>query len=88
MQTRIGIATGLVVIGDLIGWEKRRSEASSGRRRTLRRVCRGLPSQTRSSSQRAPKAPRQLFELQDLGQGSQGHRGAGAGLGGAADERG
>jgi class 3 adenylate cyclase len=38
LQTRVGIATGLVVVGDLIGL--------LARRRTLRRACRVLPSQT------------------------------------------
>ena len=53
LQTRIGVATGLVVVGDLIGSGRHRSAASLARRRTLRPVCRGLPSRTRSSSQRA-----------------------------------
>jgi class 3 adenylate cyclase len=38
LQTRVGIATGLVVVGDV---------ASSARHRTLQLVCRGLLSQTR-----------------------------------------
>ena len=46
LQTRVGIATGLVVVGDLIGTGKRRSGASSARRRTLRRGCKASPSRT------------------------------------------
>ena len=68
LQTRVGIATGLVVVGDLIGREKRRSAASSARRRTWRRACKPWPSRTRWSS---PTDTRRLlgnlFELEDLG---------------------
>ena len=53
LQTRVGIATGLVVVGDLIGSGEAQEQASSARRRTSRRVCRALPSRTRSSSPRA-----------------------------------
>ena len=53
LQTRVGIATGLVVVGDLIGSGASQEQAIVGRRRTLRRVCRALPSRTRSS---LPKA--------------------------------
>ena len=34
LQTRVGIATGLVVVGDLMDWGTRQSAASSVRRRT------------------------------------------------------
>ena len=40
LQVRIGIATGLVVVGDLIGRARRRSRRSSERRRTLPHACR------------------------------------------------
>ena len=60
--------------------------ALSARRRTLRHVCKALPSRTRSSSPRARESCSAICSsLQDLGaQGPQGHRRAGAGLGGAA----
>ena len=44
LQARVGIATGLVVVGDLIGSEKLRSAALSARRQTSRGACRGLQS--------------------------------------------
>jgi class 3 adenylate cyclase len=47
LQTRVGIATGLVVVGDL-DRARRRSEASSARRQTLRHDCKALPSRTPS----------------------------------------
>ena len=53
LQTRVGIATGLVVVGDLIGSGEAQERGSSARRRTSRRACRGLPSRTPSSSLRA-----------------------------------
>ena len=53
LQTRVGIATGLVVVGDLIGSGEAQERASSVRRRTLRHVCKALPSRTRSLSPRA-----------------------------------
>ena len=53
LQTRVGIATGLVVVGDLIGSGEAQERGLSARRRTSRHVCRALPSRTRSSSPRA-----------------------------------
>ena len=50
LQARIGIATGLVIVGDPA---RRRSAASRARRRTLRRGCKGSPNRTRWSSLRA-----------------------------------
>ena len=41
LQTRIGIATGLVVVGDLIGSGKRRNAELSARRQTSLRGCKG-----------------------------------------------
>ena len=41
LHVRVGIATGLVVVGDLVGLGERRSEASSARRQTLPRACKG-----------------------------------------------
>ena len=47
LQTRVGIATGLVVVGDLIGsGAPLRSRPSLARHRTLRRACRALRSRT------------------------------------------
>ena len=54
LQTRIGVATGLVVVGDLIGSGRRRSVASSARHQTLRRGCKGSLSRTWWSSLKAP----------------------------------
>ena len=48
LQTRVGIATGLVVVGDLIGRALLRSKQSLARRRTLRRACKALQSRTAS----------------------------------------
>ena len=53
LQTRVGIATGLVVVGDLIGSGAAQEQRLSARRRTSRHACKGLPSRTRSSSPRA-----------------------------------
>jgi class 3 adenylate cyclase len=48
LQTRVGIATGLVVVGDLIGsGEAQESAASSEKRQILLRACKASPSQTR-----------------------------------------
>ena len=87
LQTRVGIATGLVVVGDLIGSGAAQEQAaSSARRRTLRRVCKGLPSRTRSSSPRA----RESFSAICSSLRTSGHKDlkgiarAGASLGGAA----
>jgi class 3 adenylate cyclase len=46
LQTRVGIATGLVVVGDLIGSGLLRSKPSWARRRTLLRACKALQSRT------------------------------------------
>jgi len=48
LQARVGIATGLVVVGDLIGEGSARSNRSSVKPRTLRLACKRLPSWTRS----------------------------------------
>ena len=88
LQTRVGIATGLVVVGDLIGSGRRRSAASSARRRTSRRACKGSPSRTRSSSAESTRrlARQSVRAGGPRAKGPQGHRRAGAGLGGAAGE--
>ena len=53
LQTRVGIATGLVVVGDLIGSGASQEQAISARRRTSRHVCRALRSRTAWSLRRA-----------------------------------
>jgi class 3 adenylate cyclase len=50
LQARIGIATGLVVVGDLIGSGEAQERGIIGETPNLARVCRGLPSLTQSSS--------------------------------------
>jgi hypothetical protein len=53
LHTRVGIATGLVVVGDLIGSGEAQERGLLGRRRTSRHVCRAWPSRTQWSSPRA-----------------------------------
>ena len=53
LQTRDGIATGLVVVGDLIGSGAAQEQAVVGETRILRPVCKLLQSRTRWSSLRA-----------------------------------
>ena len=48
LQTRVGIATGLVVVGDLIGSGASQEQAIVGETRTLPRACRALQSRTAS----------------------------------------
>jgi class 3 adenylate cyclase len=50
LQTRVGIATGLVVVGDLVGSGEAQERGIVGETPTSRRACRGLPNRTRSSS--------------------------------------
>jgi class 3 adenylate cyclase len=50
LQVRIGIATGLVVVGDLIGSGEARERGIVGETPTSRHDCKGLPSRTQSSS--------------------------------------
>ena len=47
LAARIGIATGLVVVGDLIGEGRRARRRSSATRRTSRRACRPSPAPVR-----------------------------------------
>src|SRR5262249_53684422 len=49
LQTRVSIATGLVVVAIYLDRAKHRNAASSARHQILQRVCRRLPSQTRWS---------------------------------------
>ena len=50
LQVRIGVATGLVVVGDLIGEGDAQERGVVGELPISRRACRGLPSRIRSSS--------------------------------------
>ena len=54
LQARVAIATGLVVVGDLIGEGPARSNRSSARRRTSPPVCKPRPWRRWSSSPRTP----------------------------------
>jgi class 3 adenylate cyclase len=53
LQIRIGIATGLVVVGDLIGTGSAQEQAVAERHQTSRLVCKASPSRTPLSSLRA-----------------------------------
>ncbi len=53
LQTRVGIATGLVVVGDLIGSGASQEQAIVGETPNLARGCRGLQSRTPWSLRRA-----------------------------------
>jgi hypothetical protein len=53
LQARVGIATGLVVVGDLIGEGSAQEQSVVARRRTLPRVCKRWPNRMLSSSPRA-----------------------------------
>jgi hypothetical protein len=48
LQTRVGVATGLVESAIWSGRARRRNGVSSARPRTLRHVCKGLLSRTAS----------------------------------------
>ena len=69
LQTRVGIATGLVVVGDLIGSGAAQEQAaSSARRRTLRRACKAIAEpNTVVIAESTRKLLGNLFELEDLG---------------------
>ena len=89
LQTRVGIATGLVVVGDLIGSGAAQEQADCRRdaepRRAPARHCRA---EHASSSPRARESSSAICSiLQDLGaQGPQGHRRSCEGLGCACDQ--
>ena len=88
LHVRVGIATGLVVVGDLIG----AGEAQEQRNRRRDAQPRGAPASAgrtehgRYRRGNAPTARKSLRASGPRGQGPQGHRRAGAGLGGAARE--
>jgi class 3 adenylate cyclase len=54
LQTRVGIATGLVVVGDLIGSGASQEQAIVGETPTLPRACRAWRSRVPSCLRRAP----------------------------------
>ena len=68
LHVRVGIATGIVVVGDLWVRERRRSAGSSATRQTWPPGFKGSLSPTASSSPRArARLLGELFELVDLG---------------------
>ena len=88
LQTRVGIATGLVVVGDLIGSGASQEQAIVGETPNLAARLQGIAEPNSVViAESTRKLLGNLFELEDLGaQGPQGHRGAGASLGGTATE--
>ena len=85
LQTRVGIATGLVVVGDLIGSGESQEQAIVGETPNLAARLQGVAEPNSVViAESTRKLMGNLFELEDLGaQGPQGYRRAGAGLGGA-----
>ena len=86
LQTRVGIATGLVVVGDLIGSGESQEQAIVGETPNLAARLQGVAEPNSVViAESTRKLVGNLFELEDLGAtGPQGYRGAGASLGGAA----
>ena len=88
LQTRVGIATGLVVVGDLIGAGEAQERGDCRRdaepRGTPARHCRA---ERRGDRREHPKAARQSVRAgRPRAKGPQGHRRASARLGGVAGE--
>ena len=86
LQTRVGIATGLVVVGDLIGSGASQEQAIVGETPNLAARLQGIAEPNSVViAESTRKLVGNLFELEDLGaQDLKGICGAGAGLGGAA----
>ena len=86
LQTRMGIATGLVVVGDLIGSGASQEQAIVGETPNLAARLQGIAQpDSVVIAESTRKLVGNLFELQDLGStGPQGHRRVGAGLDGTA----
>ena len=86
LQTRVGIATGLVVVGDLIGSGASQEQAIVGETPNLAARLQGVAEPNSVViAESTRKLVGNLFELQDLGaQDLKGICRAGAGLGGAA----
>ena len=78
LQTRVGIATGLVVVGDLIGSGAAQEQAVVGETPNLAARLQGIADpNTVVIAENTRKLLGNLFELEDLGaKGPQGHRGA------------
>ena len=83
LQTRVGIATGLVVVGDLIGSGEAQERGIVGETPNLAARLQALAEpNTVVIAEGTRRLLGNLFELEDLGaEGPQGHRRAGAGLG-------
>ena len=88
LQTRVGIATGLVVVGDLIGSGEAQERGIVGETPNLAARLQGIAEPNMVViAESTRRLLGNLFELEDLGaKEPQGHRRAGAGLGGAAGE--
>ena len=88
LQTRVGIATGLVVVGDLIGSGEAQERGIVGETPNLAARLQGIAEpNTVVIAESTRKLLGNLFELQDLGaQDLKGIARAGAGLGGVAAE--
>ena len=88
LQTRVGIATGLVVIGDLIGSGASQEQAIVGETPNLAARLQGIAEPNSVViAESTRKLVGNLFELEDLGaQDLKGIAGHGASLGGAAGE--
>jgi class 3 adenylate cyclase len=88
LQVRIGVATGLVVVGDLVGSGEAQERGVVGETPNLAARLQGIAApNTVVIAEGTRRLLGNLFELRDLGaEGSQGHRRAGASLDGAADE--
>ena len=85
LQTRVGIATGLVVVGDLIGAGASQEQAIVGETPNLAARLQGIAEPNTSSSRKAPESSwATCSSLRTLGRGPQGHCRASAGLGGIA----
>jgi class 3 adenylate cyclase len=86
LQARVGIATGLVVVGDLIGSGEEQERGIVGETPNLAARLQGLAEpNTVVIAESTRKLLGNLFEVEDFGsRGSQRHRRAGAGRGSAA----
>ena len=90
LQTRIGIATGVVVVGDLIGSGEAQERGIVGDTPNLAARLQGVAEPNMVViAEGTRRLVGNLFDLRDLGAaGAQRHRRADPGLGGAARQRG
>ena len=88
LQTRVGIATGLVVVGDLIGSGEAQERGIVGETPNLAARLQGIaePNMVVICRGNAETSRKSLRASGLRAKGPQGHRRAGAGLGGAAGE--